>query len=165
MLGVSRSLRGVSFPARVVSPRSLSTMNLTMFPENGTASKQFQEGNFQRALPDYQRILEIVRGLNTAQCNPMLMDVVKQLVKVHLYMGQTKKAVTLLNEIRQLPVLTSKEHVHTHILLSKSHIWGGDNEKGFQSAHSATETLEAMDSDAEISLFSDCYGQLGKPTI
>jgi tetratricopeptide (TPR) repeat protein len=132
-----------------------------MFPEYAQAKKNFDEGQFQRAVPDYQRIFEVVQSLNTPQCNPMLLEVTNQLVHSYLYQGQAAKALGVLQTASQLASVTSKEHVVLHLLKSKTHMWSGNFAQSLQSAQKATNTLEALDQEGDIKLFADVYGQLG----
>lgn len=155
---ISRASRGGSVAVR---PMGRCASTLTMFPEYAQAKKNFDEGQFQRAVPDYQRIFEVIQSLNTPQCNPMLLEVTHQLVHSYLYQGQAAKALGVLQTASQLASVTSKEHVVLHLLKSKTHMWSGNFTQSLQSAQKATNTLEALDQEGDIKLFADVYGQLG----
>lgn len=157
-LVITRATRVVPSALR---PAGRYASTLTMFPEYAQAKKNFDEGQFQRAVPDYQRIFEVVQSLNTPQCNPMLLEVTNQLVHSYLYQGQAAKALGVLQTASQLASVTSKEHVVLHLLKSKTHMWSGNFAQSLQSAQKATNTLEALDQEGDIKLFADVYGQLG----
>jgi hypothetical protein len=57
--------------------------------------------------------------------------------------------------------VTDHERVFLELLRSKAFQWKGDPANSLKSAQMATTTLESLDQDGDIRLFSDVYGQLG----
>lgn len=135
---------------------------LAMFPEFGSASKFVSEGSLQKAIPHYERMLDILRIMSTSSSSAeALMFLLGNVIKLHCYTNNAKKGLQLLNEALQLPLLNEHDAVGLHFLQAHCFLWLKEYQSAAQASKMATDIAEQASSQVELSLLSDAYHSRG----
>jgi len=140
---------------------SSATHDLSMFPEYGVAKSEVANGNFKQALPQIQRVHEVISSAMGAS-SPLAAQVAKDSASTMQLLGDYKGARKVLEELRNASSGDQVSAIKSVQYLCENSILMGSFAEAQEYAEKSVEMCEDGDTiEINLDLVANSYSLLG----